>query len=188
MERKEINASHGQKTFMQKLGSAFIPEDVSNVGEYLLTQWVLPGVWDFIQTGVNSVMPKTGGGSRPVNVAGSITKPKVANIANNVTAYNKVYDRVNGGYQQPTLGDYTNIMIPDVADANMVLMEMREMCDDEETGTGQVPVGWFLDRCGEKNIPPQAWDWGWRDLKYARVERFDRGWRIVFPRTVSLKP
>ena len=186
MERKEINATHGQKTFMQKLGSAFIPDDVQNVGEYLLTQWVLPGIWDFVQTGVNKVMPKTGGGVRTVNPQ-PITKPKVANINPNVTPYNRMFDQINGGPQQQTLGDYTNIMIPNAADANMVLMEMREMVNDEDYGTGNVSIGWFLDRCGEKDIPPQAWDWGWRDLRNTRVERFDRGWRIVFPRAISLK-
>ena len=184
-ERKEINAVSQQKNFKQKLVDAFIPEDVSNVGQYILTDWILPGVWNFIQSGVNSLLPKTKGPSTPPAFS---TKPKVANIQNQF-AYNKVYDQKNARVMND-IGDYSTIMIPSRADAEMVLDEMRYLCSDIEEGgggDGKVSVGWVFDRCGIRPIPPESWNWGWRDLRYAHVERYNNGYRIVFPRTISLR-
>lgn len=184
--RKEIHAVSEQKNFRQKLVDAFIPEDVTNVGQYILTDWILPGIWDFVQTGLNSVIHKPGGGSRSVTPSMTGKPTRVANITSQV-AYNKVFDQKNARVMND-IGDYTSIMIPSRADAEMVLEEMRYLIGDEEIGgDGKVTIGWFFDRCGLRPIPSEAWNWGWRDLRNARVERYNNGYRIVFPRAISLR-
>lgn len=184
--RKEIHAVSEQKNLKQKIKDAFIPEDVSNIGLYLLTDWILPGVWDFVQSGINSVMPKTGGGRRTATPSLTGKPSKVAQISSQF-AYNKVYDQKNMR-QMEDIGDYTSILIPDRADAEMVLDEMRDIIGDPEYGgDGKVSIGWFFDRCGIRPIPAAAWNWGWRDLRYAKVERYNNGYRIVFPKAISLR-
>ena len=184
--RKEIHAVSEQKNLKQKIKDAFIPEDVSNIGLYLLTDWILPGVWDFVQSGINSVMPKTGGGRRTATPSLTGKPSKVAQISSQF-AYNKVYDQKNMR-QMEDIGDYTSILIPDRADAEMVLDEMRDIIGDPEYGgDGKVSIGWFFDRCGSRPIPAAAWNWGWRDLRYAKVERYNNGYRIVFPKAISLR-
>lgn len=182
-DKKPINAVSESKNFKQKLVDAFIPEDVSNVGTYILTDWVLPTVWNFIQNGVNSLLPKT---KTPSSAPAFSTKPKVANIQPQFS-YNKIYDQKNARVMND-IGDYTSIMIPQRADAEMVLMEMIDIIGDPEYGgSGAVSIGWFFDRCGIKPIPAEAWNWGWRDLRFAHVEHYNNGYRIAFPKAISLR-
>jgi len=171
-DRKDIHASSSKSSLKNRLRDAFIPADVTDVGMYLLTDWVLPGIWDFIQGGVNSVIPKRGGGSRTANVTG---KPSAVARIQQQVAYNKRYDQVNGTHTTD-LGNYATIKIPDRADAEMVRMEMIDIIGDEEEGQGQISIGWFLDRCNIKPIPAAAWNWGWRNLDYS-----------IFPKAVSLR-
>ena len=183
--RKDVHATVSKgASLKQKVHDAFIPEDVTNIGLYFLTDWILPGIWDFIQSGVNSMLPKTGGGSRTANISNKSTP--VARIQQQI-AYNKRYDQVHNSRPNVNLGDYAGIKISNRADAEMVRMEMIDIIGDEEEGQGKVSIGWFLDRCGIPNIPAAAWEWGWRNLDYSRVERFEDGWRIVFPRAISIK-
>ena len=184
-DRKEINASVSKAGLKSKLRDAFIPADVSDVGMYLLTDWVIPGVWDFVQGGINSIIPKRGGGSRSTSASVTGKPSAVARIQQNV-AYNKRYDQLHGR-TVTDIGNYATIKIMDKADAFMVQQEMIDIIGDEEEGQGQVTIGWFLDRCGIKPIPAAAWDWGWRNLDYSRIERFEDGWRIIFPKAVSLR-
>lgn len=186
-ERKEIHAVSEQKNLGQKIRDAFVPEDVSNIGLYILTDWIVPAAWDFIQSGINSMIPKTGGGKRtsgPSNITGKPTK--IANISSQF-AYHKIYDEQNRR-EREDIGDFSTILIPDRADAELVLQEMRDVIGDPEYGgDGKVSIGWFFDRCGIHPIPAAAWNWGWRDLRFAKVERYNSGYRIAFPRAVNLR-
>ena len=184
-DKKKIHASStGKPDLKTKLREAFIPADVTDVGMYLLTDWILPGVWDFIQGGINSIMPRRGGDPRSANLT---NKPQMtARIQQNV-AYNKAYDRVNGPRPQVNLGDYASIKIDDRADAEMVRMEMIDIIGEEPDGQGRVSVGWYLNRCDIRPIPAAAWDWGWTNLDWSKIERYGDGWRIVFPKAVPIK-
>lgn len=184
-EKKKIKASVSDTGLRKKVHDAFIPSDVSNVGLYLLTDWVLPAVWNYIQGGINSLIPNPGGTARTNNTGNRSAAP-VANINKNV-GYHKVYDRVNGAKVGPDLGDYARMTIADRGDAEMVRMEMINIIGDETEGQGKVSIGWFLDRCGQEKIPAAAWDWGWRNIDTSRVERYGDGWRIVFPRAIDIR-
>lgn len=186
MGGKSIKGSSEKQGIRQKIRNTFIPEDVTDVGAYLLTEWVIPGIWDFIQTNVNQVV-KGKPGSRITSTAQNLTgKPSaVARISQQV-AYNKRYDQVHGK-QQVDLGNYQYIKIDDRGDAEMVLMEMIDIIGTEDQGQGEVTVAWFLNRCQIEHIPAVTWNWGWRNLNKARVERFNNGWRIAFPPAVELK-
>ena len=185
--RKEVQGTSEKPGLKQKIRSTFIPEDVTNVGLYLLTDWVLPNVWDFIQSGVNSVIKKPHG-SGSSNMANLSGKPSAVAKIQQQVAYNKRWDQVHGASRSAVdIGNYDYIKIMDRADAEMVRMEMIDIIGDEEEGQGKVSIGWFLDRCQIPGIPAAAWNWGWRNLDYSRVEKFENGWRIVFPKAVSLK-
>lgn len=188
-ERKRVQATRSEKTWKQKLGEAFVPEDVGNVGQYILTDWILPGIWDFVSNGINSIIPRRGGGPRSINQTGY--RPPQARTANiqSQFSYDKVYDQKNQSQRDQLKIEYDNIKIMSRADAEMVLQEMRDMVDYAEMdGTsGCVAIGWFLDRCGIYPIPPNAWDWGWRNFNGAGTERYQDGYRIRLPKPISLK-
>lgn len=186
--KKEIHGSFEKKGLKQKISDAFIPQDVENVGLYILTDWVAPAIWNWIQSGVNSMIKNPGGMPRPQNGISNFGRPtKVANISSQFS-YDRVYDQRNPGINYGELkDDPSTFMIPNRADAEMVLQEMIDIIGDEYGGEGKVTIGWFYDRCNIHPIPQAAWQWGWRDLRYARVERYNSGYRIVFPKPVNLR-
>lgn len=188
-ERKEINGSFEKKSFRQKVSDAFIPQDVENVGLYILTDWIAPALWNFIQSGVNSMIKNPGGTPRINNQISNFGKPTRVVNPSPQFSYNNVYDQVNNNrsHYGELKEDPSTFMIPNRADAEMVLQEMIDLIGDEYGGEGKVSIGWFYDRCNVHPIPQAAWQWGWRDLRYARVERYNSGYRIVFPKPVNLK-
>lgn len=186
MEGKpDINATRQEKTTLQKIGSAFIPDDVNNIGQYILVDWILPGIWSFVRNGIDTLLPNSkgsGGGQRTASIGSR--GGRTANISSQF-AYNKVYDQKNRR-EVEDIGDFSTMMIPNRGDAELVLDEMRDIIADPD-GEGCVSIGWFFDRCKSYPIPTASWSWGWRDLRYASVERYGNGYRIKFPKAISLR-
>ena len=184
-DRPEIKATRQEKSTLQKIGSAFIPEDVNNIGQYILVDWILPGVWSFIRNGIDTLLPNSksvGGGQRTGNISGS--RGRVGNPSSQF-AYNKVYDAKNHR-EVEDIGDFSTLIIYNRGDAELVLDEMRDIIADPD-GEGCVSIGWFFDRVKSYPIPTASWSWGWRDLRYAGVERYGNGYRIKFPKAISLR-
>ena len=90
---------------------------------------------------------------------------------------------INGNSpNQPTLYSVNEVVFPERADAEEVLLKMRESI----ASYGMVSVADFYDLINQRcSFTDQKW--GWRDLRTADVIRVDAGFSIRFPRVSPLE-
>lgn len=165
-----------KKSELTKLASIFIPEDITNVGTYIVADILVPKVKDVISDIVNTLLFGEGGRGRK-----SVSGTKVSYRS----FYEKNNDRSSTGVRAGSRDsfDYENIIFETAGDAEMVLQSMDDILDQYRI----VSVGDLYDLADVSTTNFQVNNYGWTDLSSAKVVRMrDGDYTIKFPRPLPI--
>lgn len=164
-----------KKSELLKLADIFVPSDRKNLGEYIMTDVVVP----LIKKGISEVVDIwLWGESRRKTVNGNQT----------YTSYGSFYDYRNSNNRpSDSVGrpNYTDkdIVLNSRGDAESVIDQLNAVIEQYRAAS----VADLYDILGQScNYTDN--DYGWTDLRDASVERaYGGGYRLVLPRARSLK-
>lgn len=165
-----------KKSEVKKLASIFIPEDVENVKNYILTDVIVPGIKHAIADAVSIVLFGDAGrlGGR---------RDKGTRIS-----YQKYFDdrrddrrdcarpRVPAGFE------YDDIIFETRGDADLVLDQLESAI----ANYGLASVADLYDLAGITCRSYTANKYGWTDIRSAKVIRTRDGYILQLPRTVQI--
>ena len=168
-----------------KFKKKFFAEDVKTVGGHVVDSVIIPSLQKILSDVVK--------GGIDYLIYGS--KGARSNSGPGLISYSNYYNRggfaggstytspINGNSpNQPTLYSVNEVVFPERADAEEVLLKMRESI----ASYGMVSVADFYDLINQRcSFTDQKW--GWRDLRTADVIRVDAGFSIRFPRVSPLE-
>lgn len=181
-EKKKIEsvvngaAKTRKKSELQKFTSIFLPEDISSVREYIVSDVLVPTIKNVISDIVSTFLYGESGRSRK-NTSGS----KVS--------YRSFYDGRSNERSSLRAGsresfDYDNIVFESAGDAQLVLQSMDDILDQYRI----VSVGDLYDLADVSTTNFQINNYGWTDLSSAKVIRTRDGeYTIKFPRPLPIK-
>lgn len=163
-----------KKSGLSKVGSIFLPGDVSSVKSYILMDVLVPSIKraisDIICNGINMLL------GEPNRKTGSQPAAKVS--------YRSYYQDDRREYAKPRAQaqySYDDIVFDNRGDAEQVLCRMEELLARFEV----VSVADLFDMAGIScNYTDNKY--GWTDLRDAYVERVRDGYIIHLPRATSL--
>lgn len=159
----------------KKVANAIFAEDMSQVKEHIVWDYVIPYFSDFLRNlGISTIEAIFGRSGSRSNTPGShynYNKVSIRNDprGNNQNGYNRNYNR--GGYS------VNDIVLDNRGDADMVLDSLYSIIKEYSIAT----IGDLYELVG---ISPQFTDqkWGWTDISGARVESaYGGGWLIRLP-------
>ena len=166
-----------EKTGWQKFVSRFISEDMDDIGNYILSDVLIPAGKKLIVDVVDSLVYPGGRGSSTRS-----SGPNTISFRN----YRAEQERRSGNnvrrsnYTQSVL-DYDSLIFNSRVEAETVLQKMLEMLDTY----GLVSIADMYDLAGVTH--PFTYDkYGWYDLRTADVLRTNEGYYIKTPKVVSL--
>ena len=167
-----------KKSELRKFADNFISQDAHNVGSYLFTDVIVPGIvkiiTDSFKDGVDIIFK--GASSRSSRNSGG--------YQGNYVSYNNFANRSNN---QPRPASHTNVHSPsDItlqsrADAEAVLEQLRDMLK----AYGAVTVADLYDSVGISHSFTDV-KYGWSDLRNADVARDADGWYVKLPNAYPL--
>ena len=170
-----------KKTGLSKFASDFISEDAGSVKDFVLYDILVPSAKRAI-----SEMFK---GAIDIFLYGKTSANKPSGPAGNIS-YNRMYKpQVNSYMNQNTMPhqnrstySYNNIVLPNRADAELVLDSMFEILDQY----GMVRVADLYDLVGETGSYTDN-NYGWTNLSEAHVARLNEGgYWIKLPRAIPI--
>jgi hypothetical protein len=165
-----------KKNGLSKAASLFISEDIDNVGEYLLTDWVVPTVKKAILGALDMIL--NGGRS---SYSGRQSGSKVT-----YRSYGKYYD--DPGYERRSAGtarprfDYDDIVFANRGEAEAV----REEMDNVIERYGFVTVADMYDMA-ELPQPYTSNKFGWTSIRNAEVVRDREGYILKLPKAMPIE-
>lgn len=175
---KVINGSvkTKKKTLGQKVAEAFIPEDVTNVGDYLLQDIFVPSAKKLFEELVTSGIS--------ILLYGDAGRGKRGNTKASRVNYNSIRDGANHNsspVHTRSRYEYDDVVLDSRGDAEDVLDRMCELV----SAYGMASIADLYDLVG---ITGNYTDnkYGWTDLRNAYVERVRDGYLIKMPRVVPL--
>ena len=167
-----------KKSEVSNLKSIFISEDIRNVGEYILTDVIIPAVKnalsDTVSNGINMLLYGDAGRNRKSSA------PKIS--------YSQYYaDRNVGGAvvnrnAARTGWDYDEITFESRGDAERVLTELDEAIDRY----GVISVGDLYNAAGVTTDNYAVNKYGWTNIRSAEVIRARDGYVIKMPKASPL--
>lgn len=167
-----------KKGVAKKFSDVFISEDAHNVGEYVLTDVIVPFTKKLISEAITTAID--------ILLYGDKGRGKGSSIASRYgyRDYGKAYDRDRrditpsrnrSGY------NYDDIYLESRGEAEEVLTRMDELIDQY----GVVSVGDLYDLVGVTGAYTDN-NYGWTDLRTASVVRTRDGYMIKLPRALAL--
>lgn len=185
-----------RKSLGKLLRQTFIPEDVNDAGDYILSEIIMPSVKNgFFDTVMNIVDYWRGGnGTSSRRSSGGVIAPR-PRIGQNYN-YNRISTPNNTGRDAaaPNTNGYSydDILIQDYpanaggsakarADAEAVLVSMQDLIDRYSV----VRILDLYDLVGLTGTPSD-YSYGWTNLNGARVERANGGWLLVLPKAMPI--
>ena len=167
-----------KKGVAKKFSDVFISEDAHNVGEYVLTDVIVPFTKKLISEAITTAID--------ILLYGDKGRGKGSSIASRYgyRDYGKAYDRDRrdispsrnrSGY------NYDDIYLESRGEAEEVLTRMDELIDQY----GVVSVGDLQDLVGVTGAYTDN-NYGWTDLRTASVVRTRDGYMIKLPRALAL--
>ena len=163
------------KTGLQKFTSAFIAEDIDNVKSYIITEVVIPAITDTL----SDILKKS------VDAIFGKGSSKSSSSRASKISYRSYYDdpkeRTSYGNKNRIGYDFDDIVIDDRGEAEEVLERMDELI----SAYGLASVADFYDLVG---ITAKYTDnnYGWTDIRNAKVVRVSDGYMIKLPRALPL--
>lgn len=166
-----------KKSEIKKFSDVFLAEDVGNVGNYILMDVVIPAIKktlsDIVRDGVDMMLF---GGRRSSGSSGTNAR---------YVSYSKMSDRRDERRDYPenrTRFSYDSISLDSRGDAELVLSRMEDAI--EEYGT--VSVGDLYDLVGQ-SCDHTAYNYGWMNLRNAKVISTRDGYMLDLPKAMPLK-
>lgn len=165
---KVVSGSVKTKKRIRKLTNVFIPEDVDNVKSYIFEDIVVPAVKDIILDAVKAVLGTNGKNGR------KSTASKVS--------YRKYYDPAEPRKRNSSsICDYDDIFFDTRSEAENVLGAMDEILAAYKI----VRVADYFDLAGIDG-PWTGNDYGWTDLRMAKIIYTRDGYTIKLPNAYAL--
>lgn len=173
-----------ERTFKQKVRSAFIADDVVNIKDYIVFDVVIPAIkTTFRNLIVNTI---------DLSLFGKVGGGKKGNSNDTYIAYERAYGGRGGGERmyspKPQTRDNGSIDVREIdrvwfeteQEANDVIYMCREIYD---ANAGVLSVAEFLDAAQMKTSPIHH-KWGWIDISHASAESYPdgSGWYVNLPR------
>lgn len=159
-----------KKSEASKLVSTFISEDIGKVKEYILQDVLVPAIKkaisDIVTNGIDMIL--YGGSGRPGKSSIPGTKVSYVNYSQS-----SMQPRVTA---QRSMYTYDDIVYPNRGDAEAVLSQM----DDIIAQYGTVRVADMFELSGITGNYTDN-NYGWKDIRSARVERVRDGYIIKMP-------
>lgn len=167
-----------EKTGWQKFVSRFISEDMDDIGNYILSDVLIPAGKKLIVDVVDSLVYPGGRGSASRSSGGPNTVSFRNYRAEQERRSSNSVRRSN--YTQSVL-DYDSLIFNSRVEAETVLQKMMEMLETY----GLVSIADMYDLAGVTH--PFTYDkYGWYDLRNSDVIRTNEGYYIKTPKVVSL--
>lgn len=173
-----------ERTFKQKVRSAFIADDVVNIKDYIVFDVVIPAIkTTFRNLIVNTI---------DLSLFGKVGGGKKGGSNDTYIAYERAYGGRGGGERmyspKPQTRDNGSIDVREIdrvwfeteQEANDVIYMCREIYD---ANAGVLSVAEFLDAAQMKTSPIHH-KWGWIDISHASAEPYPdgSGWYVNLPR------
>ena len=167
-----------KKGAAKKFSDVFISEDAHNVGEYVLTDVIVPFTKKLISEAITTAID--------ILLYGDKGRGKGSSIASRYgyRDYGKAYDRDRRDISPPRNRsgyNYDDIYLESRGEAEEVLTRMDELIDQY----GVVSVGDLYDLVGVTGAYTDN-NYGWTDLRTASVVRTRDGYMIKLPRALAL--
>ena len=168
----------------RKIMDLFFDEDIEDVPEYVLKNYIAPGLKDLFY---NVVVGTTGQA-----VYGNRRNDYRRDPRDDADYYNSRYNggrdprdahrddrRVTNGVG---LNDYRDVLIASRNDAEEVILELKGIL----YRYNKVSVGDFYQAAGVTCDESVVWNWGWTDLDGIDCRPVQGGWRVILPRIKRL--
>lgn len=167
------SAKTKKKSNFQKITSAFVPEDVTDLKTYIFEEHVVPAVKELILDTVKTVLGMSG-------------TSKDKRLTPSRTLYRKYYDprdtKRSSETRKQTKYDYDDIVLENRGEAEAVIDQMEELIDVYN----YVSLADFYDLVGVScNFTDNKY--GWTDIRSASIKRVHDGYMICFPPVELLK-
>lgn len=162
-----------KKSELSKVASIFLPEDVSSVKSFILTDVIVPAAKKLVSDIVDAILYPDGGRDRKRSTPGS----KVSYRA----YYDRERDRRDRSSYPRSDYDLDEYVIETRGEAEDVLSRMDEILSRYPT----VSVADFYDLIGV-SCDYTANKYGWTDIRNATIARVREGYVIRFPRPMPL--
>ena len=167
------NVIKKKKTGFQKFVSAFVNDDVDDVGSWIVHDVLVPSLKRLIDDTVHGLL-YSGERRRDTEKGRAYTGH---------VSYSSISK--NGPQQQKPTGnsilDYDDVILNNRGDAEMLLYKLQEIV--EEYGSASVADLYDLAGISHSFVFNK---WGWSDLRSAQVVRVREGYLIKLPRIISL--
>lgn len=162
-----------KKSEVRKFADVFIPEDMANVKQYIVSEVIVPAIKKTISEIVDMFLYPDGSGRK-------------RSSTNSRVSYTNYYDRRDdrarvvaprGGYQ------YDDIIFDNRGEAEEVLEKMDELIETY----GVVSVGDLYDLVGISNQSSYTdQKYGWTNIRTAQVVRLRDGYMIKLPKVLPI--
>lgn len=166
-----------KQTGFGKFAKSIIAEDINSVGNYLLTDVLIPSfkkaLADIVTNGIDMLLY----GKSGVSNSSRVTASKVS--------YSNYYMKPAEPSRQVPSGsvlDYDNIIFSSRGDAEAVLTSMDEMVDRY----GVVSVGDLYDMADVSTSNYTVHKYGWTNIRSAQVVRVRDGYMIKLPKATPI--
>ncbi len=165
-------ATTRKKSEVKKIASIFVPDDVSSIKEFILMDVIVPGIKNALADAASIVLFGESG-----RIGG-----KKANGSK--VSYQRYYDDKREYARPRTVGgfEYDDIIFTTRADAELVLDQL----DSAIASYGVVSVLDLYDLAGVTCRNYTAKNYGWTDIRNAKVVRIRDGYILQLPRTVQI--
>lgn len=166
-----------KKTEARKFAEAFVKDDLSSIGRYIVTDVLVPAVKRTILDSVKALLGETGGSAKGT-VASKVSYRSFyddRDVAGR-TAYNNVPAKI--GF------DYDDILFTTRGDAEIVLEAMYDVIKSQY---GVVSVGDMYDLANVSTDNYTLNNYGWTDLHGAKAVPVTGGYVLKLPRALPLK-
>lgn len=168
-----------KKNGFRKIADTFIQEDMPRVKNYILDDVLIPSikkaVSDIVRNGIDMLLYGETGRSKE-------NKPRAARVS-----YRSYYEspdtsRRDRYESRSTAYDYDDIVLTDRGDAEVVLNQMDEIIEKY----GFVKVADLYDLVGITTNNHCANNYGWTDIRSARVVRVQDGYILKLPKALPI--
>jgi hypothetical protein len=167
-----------KKSAIRKFREAFITEDIHTIKRYILTDVLVPQLKNMLLGSVSAFLFPNGGG--PSTLGQNV-------VRSSGIAYNKITSlrpaSAIGSVNQNASYDFAIPTYQSYEDAEYVLEKMREIID---SGAGSVSFLQLYDISKIREIPINCDRFGWRDLRFAKIEPYGGEWTLRLPKALPL--
>lgn len=174
-----------KETAAQKFRKTFLADDIDDIGNYLVTELIVPTIKDIFLNFMTAVLwgdRRSGSiyrdNGRRTDYNG-ISRTSRIGFDRNRKSNDQIREEIAAERRQ---FDLENIVLATRDQADTILNNMEDYLDKY----GQVTVGYLFELLGE-NGPYTVEYYGWRNLDRARIKRINNGYLLDLPRPVRIE-